>query len=168
MNSETPPEPARPSVSRDDADTAQRAAEVMYANDTAAQSLGILLEEIRPGFARMRMTVRQDMLNGHTSCHGGLIFALADTAFAFACNSYNRTTVAASAGIEFLAPAVLDDVLTAVAEEQVRGSRLGIYDAVITNQNGQRIALFRGRSYRIQGTIAPEDGAGDQACSESE
>ena len=83
MNGETPPEPARPSVSRDDADTAQRTAEVMYANDTAAQSLGILLEEIRPGFARMRMTVRQDMLNGHTSCHGGLIFALADAAFAF-------------------------------------------------------------------------------------
>ena len=168
MNDERSAEPARQSVSRDDADTAQRAAEVMYANDTASQSLGISLEEIRPGFARVRMAVREDMLNGHRSCHGGLIFTLADTAFAFACNSYNRTTVAASAGIEFLAPAMVNDVLTAVAEEQVRGSRLGIYDGVITNQNGQRIALFRGRSYRIQGTIAPEDAVGLQAGPESE
>ena len=168
MNDERSAEPARPSVSRDDADTAQRAAEVMYANDTASQSLGISLEEIRPGFARVRMAVREDMLNGHRSCHGGLIFTLADTAFAFAGNSYNRTTVAASAGIEFLAPAMVNDVLTAVAEEQVRGSRLGIYDGVITNQDGQRIALFRGRSYRIQGTIAPEDAVGLQAGPESE
>jgi acyl-CoA thioesterase len=85
---------------------------------------------------------------------------LADTAFAYACNSYNRTTVAASAGIEFLAPSRLADSLTAVSEEQVLGSKLGIYDAVVTNQDGKRIALFRGRSYRLQGTIAPED-AGD-------
>ena len=168
MNDQKPAETMRQSASRDDADTARRAAEVMYANDTAAQSLGITLEEIRPGFSRMRMAVREDMLNGHRSCHGGLIFTLADTAFAFACNSYNRTTVAASAGIEFLAPAMVNDILTAVAEEQVRGSRLGIYDGIITNQNGQRIALFRGRSYRIQGMIAPEDAAGAPADLESE
>jgi acyl-CoA thioesterase len=137
-------------------DVARRAAEVMYANDVAAQRLGIVLEEIRPGYARMRMTVREDMVNGHNICHGGFVFALADTAFAYACNSYNRTTVAASAGIEFLVPSRLTDVLTAVAEEQVLGSKLGIYDAVITNQDDKRIALFRGRSYRLQGTIAPE------------
>lgn len=167
MNEQGPSETARQSASRDDADTAQRAAEVMYANDTASKSLGIFLEEIRPGFARMRMVVREDMLNGHRSCHGGLIFTLADSTFAFACNSYNRTTVAASAGIEFLAPAMVNDVLTAVAEEQVRGGRLGIYDGVITNQNGQRIALFRGRSYRLQGTITPEDADSVQASPES-
>jgi acyl-CoA thioesterase len=156
------------SATRDDDAIARRAGAAMYSKDVAAQSLGIVLEEIRPGYARMRMTVREDMLNGHAICHGGFVFTLADTAFAFACNSYNRTTVAASAGLEFLAPARLHDVLTAVAEEQVRGSRLGIYDAVITSQNGDRIALFRGRSYRVQGTIAAPDAPDVPSHSRSE
>ena len=136
-----------------DIDVARRAGEAMYANDVAAQKLGILLEEIGPGYARMHMNVREDMVNGHAICHGGFVFALADTAFAYACNSYNRTTVAASAAIEFLASAYSKDVLTAVAEEQVRGARLGVYDIVVTNQNNERLALFRGRSYRVRGTV---------------
>lgn len=152
-----------PSAKSDNIAVAQRAGEAMYASDLAAQNLGIVLEEIRPGYARMRMSVRADMLNGHTTCHGGYIFVLADTAFAFSCNSYNRTTVAASAAIEFLAPAYLNDVLTAVSEEQVLGAKLGIYDTVITNQDGQRIALFRGRSYRVRGTLFPEE-APDAQC----
>jgi acyl-CoA thioesterase len=151
------------SATVDEAALARRAGEAMYANDVAAQKLGIVLEEIRPGYARMRMTVREDMLNGHAICHGGLVFTLADTAFAYACNSYNRTTVAASAALEFLAPSRLHDILSAVAEEQLRGSKLGIYDVLITNQNGQRIALFRGRSYRVKGTVAPEDAPTSQA-----
>lgn len=132
---------------------ARRAGDAMYANDVAAQKLGIVLEEIRPGYARMRMNVREDMVNGHAICHGGFVFSLADTAFAYACNSYDRTTVAASAAIEFLASAYSDDVLTAVAEEQVRGARLGVYDIVVTNQHNQRLALFRGRSYQVRGTV---------------
>lgn len=151
-----------------DAALARRAGEAMYASDLAAQNLGIVLEEIRPGYARMRMSVREDMLNGHTTCHGGYVFVLADTAFAFACNSYNRTTVAASAAIEFLAPSYLNDVLTAVAEEQVLGAKLGIYDAVITNQHGRRIALFRGRSYRVRGTIFPEETPDTESNSRSQ
>jgi acyl-CoA thioesterase len=140
-------------------DVARRAGEAMYANDVAAQKLGIVLEEIGPGYARMRMAVREDMVNGHAICHGGFVFALADTAFAYACNSYNLTTVAASAAIEFLASAYSNDVLTAVAEEQVRGARLGVYDIVVTNQNNERLALFRGRSYRVRGTVTGEEAA---------
>ncbi|MGF1639919.1 MAG: hydroxyphenylacetyl-CoA thioesterase PaaI [Rhodospirillales bacterium] len=159
MNEPGPMETTPAAAETDDHAIARRAGAAMYANDLASQHLGIVLDDIRPGYARMRMTVGAQMLNGHAICHGGYVFLLADTAFAFACNSYNRTTVAASAAVEFLAPCYLNDVLTAVAEEQVRGARLGVYDIVITNQNGQRIALFRGRSYRVQGTIVAEDRA---------
>jgi acyl-CoA thioesterase len=131
---------------------------VMYANDHASQALGIVLEEVRPGYARMRMTVRADMVNGHELCHGGLIFTLADSTFAFACNSHNRVTVAQGAAIEFLAPGRLGDVLTAVGEERHRRGRNGVYDIAVTNQHGERIALFRGRSFRIAGQlVAPDD-----------
>jgi acyl-CoA thioesterase len=144
-------------ASDEDLDVARRAGDAMYASDVAAQKMGIVLEEIGPGFARMRMSVREDMVNGHAICHGGFVFALADTAFAYACNSYNRTTVAASAAIEFLASAYSDDVLTAVAQEEVRGARLGVYDIVVTNQKNERLALFRGRSYQVRGTVTGEE-----------
>ena len=132
---------------------ADAAGRVMYANDHASRALGIMLEEIRPGYARMRMTVRKDMVNGHDLCHGGIIFTLADSAFAFACNSYNHVTVAQSAAIEFLASGRLGDVLTAVGEERHVRGRNGVYDIAVTNQDGERIALFRGKSFRLHGEI---------------
>ncbi len=132
----------------------------MYAVDTASQGLGIKLEAIERGYAKMSMRVRPDMLNGHKICHGGFIFTFADSTFAFACNSYNHITVAAGASIEFLAPAHLDDVLTAEAREQNLSGRTGFYDVTVTNQRGERIALFRGRSQRVKGEIVTT-GMGD-------
>ena len=111
---------------------------------------------VRPGWARVVMTVRPDMVNGHGLCHGGLVFALADSAFAFACNSYNDSTVAAAASIDFLAAARDGDELTAEASELWRTRRNGIYEIAVTNQHGERIALFRGRSYRIDGQVVSQ------------
>ena len=99
------------------------------------------------------MTVRADMLNGHAICHGGLIFTLADSAFAFACNSYNLTTVASGCAIDFVAAAHEGDVLTAVAQERSVSGRTGVYDIEVTNQRGERVAFFRGKSYRIKGHV---------------
>ena len=126
--------------------------EAMYARDTASQALGMTIEEVGPGYARVRMAVRADMLNGHGTCHGGLVFALADSAFAFACNSHDVVTVAAGCSIEFLAPARLGDRLTAECGEQASVGRTGIYDARVTNQDGELIAVFRGRSATVRGT----------------
>ncbi|HSK16548.1 MAG TPA: hydroxyphenylacetyl-CoA thioesterase PaaI [Gaiellaceae bacterium] len=120
--------------------------EAMYARDRASQGLGMTLEEIRPGYARMRMRVRSDMLNGHDLCHGGLLFSLADSAFAFACNSYGAVTVAAGASIEFLASAREGDELVAVAEERASEGRSGIYDVDVRRADGALLATFRGRS----------------------
>jgi acyl-CoA thioesterase len=103
------------------------------------------------------MTVRKDMVNGHDICHGGLVFSLADSAFAFSCNSYNRVTVALAASIEFLAPARLGDHLTAESQEQALGGKTGVYDVVVSNQDDRRLALFRGKSYRLNGAVIPED-----------
>lgn len=103
------------------------------------------------------MRVRPDMVNGHHVCHGGLVFALADTAFAYSCNSYNESTVAAAASIDFLAPAHEGDDLSAVASELWRTRRSGLYEITVTNQRGERIALFRGRSHRISGEVAPAE-----------
>jgi acyl-CoA thioesterase len=125
----------------------------MYARDLASQMLGMRLDEIRPGYARMSMTVRTDMCNGHLICHGGIIFTLADSTFAFACNSYNRSAVALGCTIDFMAPAVVGDMLTAIAEMRQQGSRTGLYDIAVTNQDGFTVALFRGKSYRIKGTV---------------
>jgi len=136
---------------------AEAAGRAMYANDHASRALGIALEEIRPGYARMRMTVRKDMVNGHDICHGGIIFTLADSTFAFACNSHNHVTVAQGASIEFLAPGKLGDRLTAVGEERHVRGRNGVYDIVVTNQDGERIALFRGKSFRLHGQIVGPD-----------
>lgn len=132
---------------------AEAAGTAMYERDRASQALGMTLEEIRPGYARMRMRVREDMVNGHDICHGGLIFTLADSTFAFACNSYNHNTVAAGASIEFLAPARLGDVLRATGLEQALAGRSGVYDIRVENQEGQLIALFRGKSARIKGEV---------------
>ncbi len=101
----------------------------------------------------MTMTIRADMLNGHATCHGGFIFTLADSAFAFACNSYNLTTVAAGCSIEYLAPAREGDVLTATAREQSLNGRSGVYDIDVKNQRSETIALFRGKSTRIKGHV---------------
>ena len=127
----------------------------MYARDRASQHLGMALDEIGPGFARMRMRVLEHMVNGHNLCHGGLIFCLADSAFAFACNSYNDVTVAAGGSIEFLRPAVLGELLIATACEQTRGKRTGIYDVRVQAEDGRLIALFRGRSSTVGGQIIP-------------
>ena len=134
--------------------TAHRVGERMFANDRASRALGMQLLEIMPGTALLSMTVREDMLNGHQTCHGGLISALADSAFAFACNSYNEMTVASGFSIDFTAPAQRGDLLTALCVEVSRAGRTGIYDTTVTNQRGERIALFRGRSHTFKGKTA--------------
>jgi len=132
---------------------AERAAAALFAGDRASQALGMRITGVRPGWARVAMTVRADMVNGHAICHGGIVFTLADSAFAFACNSYNDSTVAAAAAIDFLAAARAGDELTAEASELWRSRRNGIYEISVTNQRGERIALFRGRSWRIEGQV---------------
>ncbi len=134
---------------------AQATAQHMYGQDKATQGLGITLIDIHPGHARMQMTVRGDMLNGHGMCHGGFIFTFADSSFAFACNSYNVQTVAAGCSIEFLAPAFEGEVLTASASEQSKSGKTGIYDVVVTNADGKKIALMRGKSHQIKGEVIP-------------
>ena len=135
---------------------AEASAAAMWASDRAARALAMVIREIAPGSATLTMAVREDMVNGHAICHGGYIFTLADTAFAYACNSENHNTVAAGARIEFLAPGKLDDELTAVARQQVQGRRTGVYDVVVTNQRGDTLALFRGNSHRIGGALVDE------------
>ncbi len=132
---------------------ARACADAMYANDRASAALGMQIEDMAEGRAVMGMTVREDMVNGHDLCHGGLIFSLADSAFAFACNSQNFNTVAAGARIEFLAAGRLGDRLTAVAEQISQGGRTGIYDVVVSNQDNKTVALFRGNSHRIGGAL---------------
>lgn len=132
---------------------ARAVAQAMYEADACSRALGIELVEVRPGYARMRMPVRPDFLNGHQICHGGLIFTLADSSFAFACNTYNINTVAAGCAIEFLRPVAGGDVLTAEAEEQALSGRHGIYDIRVTNQAGDLVAMFRGKSAQIRGTV---------------
>jgi phenylacetic acid degradation protein PaaD len=141
---------------------AERSAAAMWAGDAASQALGMVLDEVRPGYARMSMQVRDDMVNGHSICHGGLVFALADSAFAFACNSYNRVAVAQACDIVFVAPARLGDALVAEAVERSRFGRNGIYDVTVTagadggSGGGGLVAEFRGRSRQIAGTLAEE------------
>ena len=137
----------------DAAALARAVADRMFANDRASRGLGMAIASVGPGSATLTMTVRGDMLNGHALCHGGYIFTLSDSAFAFACNSYNVNTVAQGCAIEFLAPAHEGDVLTARANERSRAGRTGVYDIEVTNQDGAKIALFRGKSYRIKGHV---------------
>ena len=131
--------------------------EGMFANDRASRGLGMQVLEVSPGSATVLMTVRDDMLNGHQTCHGGLIATLADSAFAFACNSYNELTVASGFSIDLMAPARRGDVLTARCTEVAKAGRTGVYDAEIVNQRGERLAVFRGRSYAIKGKPAVAD-----------
>jgi acyl-CoA thioesterase len=128
----------------------------MFAADRASRGLGMEIVDVGPGSATLTMPVREDMLNGHDICHGGFITLLADSAFAFACNARNVVTVAAGLTVDFLAPAHGGDVLTAVAREASRAGRTGVYDMVVTNQHGTRIALVRGRSHSLAGrTVIP-------------
>ena len=132
---------------------AEASARAMYEQDRASQALGMRVLEVRPGYSRLAMKVREDMVNGHQLCHGGLIFTLADSAFAFACNTYDLVTVASAGTIEFLLAARLGDELTATAEERSRSKRTGVYDVTVRNQQGECVALFRGRSHQIGGSI---------------
>jgi acyl-CoA thioesterase len=132
--------------------------EHMYARDRAAQHLGIQITEMGPGTATLTMAVRPEMLNGFDICHGGYITTLADTAFAYACNSYNELTVASGLTVDFVAPGRGGDVLTAVGKEVSLTGRTGVYDVTVTNQRGELVAVFRGRSYRMKGkpAVPPE------------
>ena len=137
-------------------ETARRSAEAMWAGDAASQGLGMRIVEVGPGRATLEMTVRKDMVNGHGIGHGGFTFTLADSAFAFACNSYNRSTVAYNCEITYLSPTSLGDVLTATATERDREGRDGTYDVVVRNAEGV-VAEFVGKSKEIRGSLYEED-----------
>ena len=134
--------------------SAEAVGRFMFASDRASRGLGMRIVALGEGTARLEMTVRDDMLNGHDICHGGFITTLADSAFAFACNSYDELTVASGFGIDFVAPGRLGDVLTARCHEVTKAGRTGVYDTEVTNQRGERIAVFRGRSYTLKGKPA--------------
>ena len=137
---------------------AERVGAAMFAADRASrETMGMQLLACEPGRAVMRMAVQPLHLNGHQICHGGFIFTLADSTFAFACNSRNHNTVAAGCSIEFLKPAHAGDVLTCEGVEQAQSGRHGVYDMRVTNQHGHAIALFRGKSAQIKGQVIPED-----------
>jgi acyl-CoA thioesterase len=138
------------------AETARRSAEAMWADDAASQALGMRIVEVGPGTATLEMTVRADMVNGHGIGHGGFTFSLADSAFAFACNSYNRRTVAHRCEIAYLAPTRLGDALTATAVERSREGRDGVYDVVVRNAEGV-VAQFLGRSKETRGALYEEE-----------
>jgi acyl-CoA thioesterase len=129
---------------------AQAAVESLYRSDRASQTLGIEIANVAPGSVRVTMTVRPDMVNGHGMCHGGFIFAFADSAFAFACNSRGEPMVASGASIEFLAPTAAGERLTATATEVTRTARHGIYDVSVCKASGETIAQFRGRASRLR------------------
>ena len=142
---------------QDDADLlAARCADAMWAEDDASKAMGMQIVSVREGSAVLSMTVQENMVNGHGMCHGGMIFSLADSAFAFACNSQNFAAVAAGASIDFLAPASAGDVLTASASIVSQGKKTGLYDVAVRNQSNRLVAQFRGRSARIRGTVVPD------------
>lgn len=130
---------------------AEAVRDTMFANDRASQALGMEIVSISPGSATLSMRIREDMLNGFAICHGGLITTLADSAFAFACNSYNEMTVANGISVDLVAPGRLGDVLSARAQEVSRAGRTGVYDVSVRNQRDELIAVFRGKSYQLKG-----------------
>lgn len=132
---------------------AEACAESLWRDDMAAKKLGMKIEKIAPGHASLSMTVTSDMANGHGTCHGGFMFALADSAFAFSCNTYNQRAVAQHCTISYLAPAFAGDALLACGKEVSRSGRNGIYDIRITNEQGDAIAEFRGYSRTVSGTL---------------
>jgi acyl-CoA thioesterase len=136
-------------------EVAEASAQAMWNDDSASQRLGMTLDQIAPGQATLSMTVTDAMSNGHGNCHGGYIFTLADSAFAFACNSYNQMVVAQHCSITYLIPGRIGDRLTATATETSRRGRSGIYDIRITNQDGDHVAEFRGHSRTVKGTHLP-------------
>ena len=144
------------------ADLARQVGETMFAADRASrETMGMELVGCEPGRATMRMQVQALHLNGHQICHGGFIFTLADSTFAFACNSHNTKTVASGCSIEFLKPARLGDVLTCTGQEQSLQGRHGVYDMRVTNQRGETVALFRGKSTQISGKVLPDPAPSD-------
>ena len=148
----------------DQKELAAQVGQTLFAVDRASKDfMQMELVSCEPGRAVMRMAVREPMLNGHAICHGGMIFTLADSTFAFACNSHNKVTVAAGCSIEFLQSAHLGDVLTCEGVEQVLQGRHGVYDMKVSNQRGEPVALFRGKSTTIKGTVMPVAGGADHA-----
>lgn len=154
------PAPTPRSAASDQAQTidpqtlAEMTARAMTEHDGCTQALGMRLEAVGPGQASLSMTVRAEFLNGHRTCHGGMIFALADSAFAFACNTDNHVTVAAGCSIEYLRPAFEGQVLRADARMQARAGRQGVCDVAVSNDKGEMVAMFRGKSTRVQGPVA--------------
>lgn len=132
---------------------AEASAKAMWADDNASRKLGMHIEAVGPGSATLIMRVTGDMTNGHRTCHGGYIFTLADSAFAFACNSHNQRAVAQYCSVTYIAPAFEGDILTAKAREVARQGRSGIYDISVSNQKGEQVAEFRGHSRNIPGTL---------------
>ncbi|MBT9598287.1 MAG: hydroxyphenylacetyl-CoA thioesterase PaaI [Vitreoscilla sp.] len=130
---------------------AEAVRDAMWRDDRASKMLGMQVLAIGPGTATLQMTVRDDMLNGHDICHGGLVTTLADSAFAFACNAYNEVTVASGFDVNLVAAARKGDVLTAQAREVSKAGRTGVYDIDVSNQRGEKVAAFRGRSYTMKG-----------------
>lgn len=135
---------------------AEACAASMWADDLASQRLGIRIDRVAPGEATLSMEVVASMANGHGDCHGGYTFALADSAFAFACNSFNKRVVGQQANMTYLAPVSVGDVLTARGHEKFRKGRSGVYDIEVTNQRGELVAVFRGHSRTVKGTHLPE------------
>lgn len=136
---------------------AERTREVLWRDDFASQALGMEFLELRPGYAKLTIVVRRDMLNGFGLCHGGLLTTFGDTAMAFASNSHNEMAVATHIAIDFVAPARLDDRLIAEAREVARTKRTGVYDMTVTNQHGSLVAILRGRVQRIPGKAVAQD-----------
>lgn len=136
---------------------ASKTAAAMYQRDDAAHHFGMVVEEVRAGYARLTLKVTQWMLQGHDVCHGGILFALADTAMAYASNAHNEVHLAMNANIDFLRPANLDDLLTAVAEEGNRTRRTGMYSVIIQNQQGQDLIHFRGRTMGLGQPVIESD-----------
>lgn len=135
---------------------AERVRDGMSANDRVLKANGICFEAVGPGYAKLTMTVREDMLNGFDICHGGFITVLADTAFAYSCNSYNEQTVASGISLDFMAPGRAGEVLCAEAKELFAAGRTGVYDITVTNGKGELIAVMRGKSYRLKGRAVVE------------
>jgi acyl-CoA thioesterase len=138
-----------------DNNLAKSVAEGMYALDNAARSLGIVIDEAGPHYSRVSVVVREDMLNSHSICHGGIIFTLADTAFAYASNSGNASTLALSCSINYAEAVPLGEKLSAIARKTFRKNRTGVYDVEVTNSKGDVVALFRGNSYQMKAQSVP-------------
>jgi len=135
---------------------AERVRDSMSENDRVLRTNGIRFEAVGPGYAKLTMTVRDEMLNGFAICHGGFITVLADTAFAYACNSYNEQTVASGISLDFMAPGRPGELLCAEAKEVFAAGRTGVYDISVTNEKGELIAVMRGKSYRLKGRAVVE------------